>query len=155
MAFFFILSALAWICFICFADKKRIREFYPTCLLAMYLASTGDFGAHHYDLWNYPAPSGKQTFWYHLSQQLGIYPIVVYLFLQWLPKQRKMTRLTGYIFLWTVLAIFLEWLAITGGYMAYKRWWNIGLSYICDWILYFIFYWHYKWCTKFKQTENI
>jgi len=85
MLYFVTLFVLSWTWFIGLADKTKFRIFFPTCLLAMYLASTVDFYAHHYGLWNYPAPTDKQTYWYHLSQQFGIYPIVVYFYLQWLP----------------------------------------------------------------------
>ncbi|MFX6652867.1 hypothetical protein ABTG83_20325, partial [Acinetobacter baumannii] len=45
---------LSWFFYIRFADEKKFHTFYPTVLLAMYLASTVDLlGSHHYKLWEY------------------------------------------------------------------------------------------------------
>lgn len=151
MAFFFGLTALSWLCFIFFANKKKLRLFLPTCLLAMYLACTVDFFAHHYDLWNYPAPTGRQTYWYHLSQQFGIYPIVVYFYLQWLPKGSNRLIFVGYVFLWTLFSILIEWLAVKLGYMEHKKWWTLWVSYVADWILFVVFYRNYRWWMKPRE----
>ncbi|RKD24978.1 hypothetical protein BEP19_03840 [Ammoniphilus oxalaticus] len=145
MIFFLGLFILSWIWFLLFADKSKFRLFYPSVLLAMYLACAVDFFAHHYELWNYPAPTNQQTFWYHLMQQFGIYPITVYFFLQWLPRRQTWNMIAVYIFAWSMFAFMIEWLAITYGFMEHLSWWNLRCSYLADWILFIIFYRHHQW----------
>ncbi len=146
---FFVVS---WICFFVFADKKRVAEISPTCLLAMYLACATDLLVHHYELWDYPAPSKMQTFWRHLMHDFSVYPIVTYLFLQTLPKKQTFATVTLHIFYWSILAILIEWIAIKTGSMKHKLWWSFYCSYLSDWILFLIFYFHHKWQKKHIKT---
>lgn len=151
MAFSITLFVISWICFAIFADKSKFHLFYPTCLLAIYLSCAVDFFAtEHYILWDYPQGTKIQTYFYHLLQQLGVYPVVTYLYLQNLPKQDKNGALILHIFYWSILAFCIEWLAINSGYMKHVKWWSLGCSYIADWILYYIFYRHHKWREKWR-----
>jgi hypothetical protein len=149
MTFSLTLFVTSWVCFLIFSKKNKLRLFYSTCLLAMYLASIVDLlGGHHFPLWDYPDPSNIHAFIYHVLQQFGVYPVVVYLFLQTLPKQQNLITMSLHIFYWSIIALVIEWIAIKTGFMKYKNWWNLGWSYLADWILYFIFYWHHKWWNK-------
>jgi hypothetical protein len=149
MAFTITLFLMAWICFIIFAEKEKFLLFYSTCLLAMYLAAFVDLlGGHHFPLWDYPDSSNIRAFIYHALQQFGVYPIVVYLFLQTLPKQQNTMTISLHILYWSIIAIVIEWVAVKTGFMEYKNWWNLGCSYLADLILYFIFYLHFKWINK-------
>lgn len=149
MTFSITLFSVSWLYFFIFADKRKIPLFYSTCLLAMYLASTVDsLGGHYYSLWDYPDSNKLRSFTHHLLQQFGVYPVVVYLFLQTLPKKQNLIRILLHIFYWSILALAIEWIAIKTGFMEYKNRWNLGWSYLADWILYFIFYLHYKWRNK-------
>ncbi len=146
MAFSVILFVLSWIAFFVFADKKKFRLFWSTCLLGMYLAATVDLFVHHYPLWDYPKGTKLEQYSYHLLQQLGVYPIVIYLYIQTLPrKKQSIVSMIRHILYWSLLALFLEWLAINTGYMEYKKWWNLGWSYLADWLLFFLFYCYFKW----------
>ena len=146
MTFSITLFVISWICFFIFADRKNFHLFYSTCLLSAYLSSAVDFFAtEHYVLWDYPQGTRLQTYLYHLMQQFGVYPVVVYLFLQTLPKKEDKFHLIRHVFYWTIFSIVVEWLATQIGFMKYEKWWNSGWSYFSDWILFFVFYLHYKW----------
>ncbi|WP_134703563.1 CBO0543 family protein [Ammoniphilus sp. YIM 78166] len=144
---------LAWLAYIRFADKTKFHKLYPTVLLAMYLASSVDlFGSHHYKLWDYREEDKEGIeYLHHLLQQLGIYPVVTYLFLQYIPCEEINWRLLRYIFYWTLLSLTVEWLAIITGNMYYSKWWTLGYSYLADWILFLIFFFHYRWRKKHES----
>lgn len=154
MIFSIVLFVLSWICFSFFADKQRFFSLAPTCYIAMYLACTTDLLVHHYPLWDYPAPNKMQTYWRHLLHDLGIYPVVTYLFLQTLPIRQNTLTLVRHIFHWSLFAIFIEWLAIKAGVMKHQLWWNFGYSYASDWLLYLIFYSHHKWREKHTKQKT-
>jgi hypothetical protein len=145
MAFSVTLFVLSWITFIVFADKKKFRLFWSTCLFGMYLAATIDLLADHYHLWDYPKGTQLEQYSYHLMQQLGVYLVVIYLYIQSLPHKQNIVSMFRHILYWSLLALFLEWLAINIGFMEYKKWWNLGWSYLADWLLFLLLYCYFKW----------
>lgn len=145
MTFSIILFVISWLCFFVFSDKKKFYLIVPTCYIAMFLASTSDMMTNVYPLWEYPAPNKKQIFFRHILHDTGIYPVVTYLFLQTLPKNRNFSTVVLHIFYWSILAILIEWITIKTGNMKHGLWWNFGCSYIADWVLFTLFYFHHKW----------
>lgn len=145
MTFSITLFVILWLFFFIFADKKKFYLIAPTCYIAMYLACTTDMMINVYPLWEYPAPTKTQMFFRHILHDVGIYPVVTYLFLQTLPKHQTKSTVIARTFYWSILAISLEWLAIRTGQMKHGLWWNLGCSYIADWILFTLFYFHHKW----------
>lgn len=146
MLFSIPLFIISWISFFIFADKSRFHQFYPTCLFAAYLSCAVDFLAtEHYVLWDYPKGTRTQTYLYHVLQQWGVYFVVVYLFLQKLPKKQKLLTFIPYVFYWTLIALMIEWIAVKTGFMKHEKWWGLQWSYVADWALYFLFYFHHKW----------
>jgi hypothetical protein len=154
MIFSAVIFITSWICFLLFADKKKFFGFLPTCYLAMVLGLMTDVLTFYYPLWNYPAPNGLGKIFRRYSDELGVYFIVTYLFIQTLPLKLTIFKLIKHIFYWSVLAFSLEVIAVTTGSMKYGLWWGIGYSYICDWILFIIFYNHYKLLKKHQNIRN-
>lgn len=141
MWFWYIRFAVDWMIWFIFADKKRWRELFPVGLLAGLLGTTSDMITYYYPLWKYdndvsPIP--------RLINTWGIYIVVVYLFIQWLPAKRSFRRMFVYFFFWTSVAFSLEWFHIYTGHMTYHLWWNMRWSYLADWILFLTFYFYYK-----------
>jgi len=141
MLFWYIRFAMEWTIWLIFADKKRWRELLPVGLIAGLYGATTDIITNHYPLWKYddnisPIPQLVNTW--------GMYIVVVYLFLQWLPSERSFRRMFVYCFFWTSIALFIEWFHVYTGHMTYHLWWNIWWSYCADWILFSIFYLYYK-----------
>ncbi|WP_367749805.1 CBO0543 family protein [Ammoniphilus sp. 3BR4] len=97
--------------------------FIPRALLAIYMSCAVDFFAtEHYILWDYPQGTKMQTYFYHLLQQLGVYPVVTYLYLQTLPKNNhRKWRVVRHIFYWSILALSIEWLALNTGYIKIRK----------------------------------
>jgi hypothetical protein len=127
---------ICWLLWLRFADKSRCRELLPVCIFASLLGSLTDTLVHHIPLWAY-----DDTLWAELSDDLSIYPVVVYLFLQWLPGVRTRKNMLLYWFYWTTLAIGIEIYHLQAGYMNYPtQQWNLGYSYLADWFLYWLFY---------------
>lgn len=141
MLFWYIRFVLEWTIWLIFADKKRWRELFPVGFIAGLYGATTDTITQHYPLWKYddnisPIP--------HLVNTWGIYIVVVYLFLQWLPSKRTFGRMFVYWFLWTSATISIEWFHVHTGHMKYHLWWNIHWSYLADWVLFLTFYLYYK-----------
>jgi hypothetical protein len=150
MLFFIFRFIISWTIWIIFADKKRWRELFPVSIFAVYLASITDIIVHHYTLWRYH-PSTLIT---ELFDDTGIYIVVTYLFIQWLPKKKTFSCMFMYWFVWTGITITIEWIHIVTGHMEHYKWWNYGWSYLADWILFFLFYQFHKVFELKKLSAN-
>ncbi|MDD4334088.1 MAG: hypothetical protein PHY77_00575 [Desulfotomaculaceae bacterium] len=80
----------------------------------------------------------------NLANNAGIFLVVTYLFIQWLPKKQTFWRMAAYWFVWTGAAISLEYLYDRTGLLVYHQWWNIGFSYPADWFLFALFYYYHR-----------
>lgn len=141
MEFYYIRFAVIVACWLLFADKSRWRELFSVGIFANFLDGFADICSFHYPLWKY---NPEDSIVPDLFDNMGIYIVVSYLFIQWLPKDRTAGRMLLYWFLWTAFAIGIEWFHIRTGYMTYDRWWRIEYSYIADWIIYWILYQFHK-----------
>lgn len=112
----------------------------PVCVFAVCLAIATDELMHHYPLWEYLG----SPFLYHLADDLAIYPVVVYLFIQGMPSKRTIRNMLYHWLVWTTLSITIELVYVHTGHMRYHQWWNTWHSYAADWILYWIFYYFHK-----------
>jgi hypothetical protein len=140
--FFYIRFILVWIVWLIFADKKRWRELFPVSIFAGYLGLITDVViAEGFKLWEYR--NGNIIF-AEVSDDLGTYIVVTYLFIQLLPKHKTVRNMLLYWFIWTTLAIGIEWIHIHSGHMIHNKWWNHGCSYLMDWLLFWLFYEFHK-----------
>lgn len=149
--FYLFRFVLSWVCWFTFADKKRWREILPVCILAGFLDGIADNITAQYPLWEYN--SSTIHILPYISDGLSIYPVVTYLFIQWLPNKQTLRQMLGYWFLWTTLAISIEFVHLYTGHLHYGLWWNTFWSYMFDWILFWIFYQFHKifLLTKLKK----
>jgi len=127
---------LSWIVWLLLADKRRWRELLPVCIFAICLALATDILVVYYPLWEYLG----SPLLYHLADDLGIYPVVTYLFIQRLPASRTHGSMFKYWLLWTTVALVIELIYQNFGYMRYHLWWNFWYSYAADWFLFWLFY---------------
>ena len=141
MLFWYLRFFLEWIIWIIFADKKRWRELFPIGFMAGLYGSTTDIITSHYALWKYDDDLSSIP---RLINTWGMYIIIVYLFIQYLPSKRSFGRMFAYWFFWTSIAIIIEKIHLITGHMTHHLWWNIYYSYIADWILFSLFYLYYK-----------
>ncbi|SFM24674.1 CBO0543 family protein [Pelosinus propionicus] len=138
---YFIRFAIAWLCWLIFADKKRWREIMPVCVLSITLAFSSDLTIVYHSLWKY---TGEHPLPIAFLDAFGIYSVVTYLFIQWLPKEKTTLRLIHYWFAWSLLSITLEWLHVHMGHMHYGLWWHMGWSYLADWIIFTLLYFFHR-----------
>lgn len=142
-----ILFILSWIIFLIFGDKKRIPEIFPTCIFSAFLALLTDLIMERYQLWSYQEiPLNR--YWIPILLDFSIYPVITYFFMQYLPN--KVLSQILYIFLWTLGAIFLEYIYFSLGIIVYKKWWEMWNSYISDWVLFILFILQYKYYSRMK-----
>lgn len=83
-----------------------------------------------------------------LGDEFEIFPVVTYLFIQWIPVNQTLRNTFLYFFGWTGLAILIEYIHLVTGHMEYLNGWAIWHSYIADWILFWLFY-------KFQQILEL
>lgn len=145
MLFTIILFLVSWAFYFAFADKRKFFRYASTCYVAIILGLITDLLIHLYPLWDYPSGSKGGHFFRHILDDTGVYFVVTYLFLQTLPAKKSLFKLARHIFFWSLFSISLEFFTVKIGFMEYHYWWNTGYSYLADWVLFAIFYVHYKW----------
>ncbi|MFC4767481.1 CBO0543 family protein [Effusibacillus consociatus] len=142
---------IVWLAWMLFADKKRWRELLPVGILGSALGSTTDNIMEHYKLWEYHG--GGHPLIPALTDDWGIFLVIPYLFIQWLPKQQTFGNLFVYWFMWTGITTGIEWIYVTTNHMHYHKWWHIGYSYLADWFLFCLFYQFHK-NREVKETRT-
>jgi len=138
--FWYAVLVISWALWLPFADKTRWRELFPVSVLASLLAFFTDLLMYHDKLWEYDGGILTPI----LVNGFGIYIVITYLFIQWLPRQKTFWPMAAYWFVWNGVASLIEYIEIKTGHMAYHLWWNIGWSYVADTLLYYIFYQYHK-----------
>jgi hypothetical protein len=150
MKFWLLSFAFSWTIWFVFADKKRWRELFSLGFIALVYALATDVLMHYYPLWIY---DGQMSPLPELANAFGVYPVVTYLFIQWLPKQKNIWVLLAYWFFWTGIAVGIELYHVKTGHMSYPRWWNTYHSYIANWILFWMFY-HLHKLFRFERLSS-
>jgi hypothetical protein len=131
-----------WTCWFIFADKSRWRELFIVGIFASFLDGFADIFAYQYPLWKYHGMGNSVI--PDLFDNLGLYIVVAYLFIQRLPKHRTIVRLLAYWLFWSFIAIIIEWIHVYTGHMTYGILWNMAYSYLLDWIIFSILYQFHK-----------
>lgn len=149
--FWLISFTISWGLWLMFADKKRWRELFPVSFIAMAYALTTDVIMHYYPLWVY---DDQKTVIPELVNAFGIYPVVTYLFIQWLPQKKTFLRMLWYWFIWTGSMIAVELAHIKTGHMKYPLWWNIYHSYIANLFILWTFYKLYE-LFQFEKLSSV
>lgn len=145
-----LLFIFSWLVFWVLADKKRIPELFPTALFSAFLALLTDLIMEEYRLWSYldKPLSGHVV---PLVLDFGIYPVVSYLFIQYLPLGLK-KRMICLVF-WTLGAILLEYIYLQLGIIRHHKWWNLWMSYLSDWIIFGLIILQYQFYAKEKVRQ--
>ncbi|MEW9672084.1 CBO0543 family protein [Ammoniphilus sp. 3BR4] len=144
---------ISWVVWFIFADKKRWREIIPVCTFAGFLGATTDTIVTYYPVWEYKA-NGKETLMPYMLDDFGIYVVVVYLFIQWLPEKKSFWRMIRYFFYWTAIAISIETIFLMTKHIEHIKWWKLWHSYAADWFLFWLFYKYHKILRFNKLSDN-
>jgi hypothetical protein len=145
--FFVVRFVIEWTIWLIFADKKRWRELFLVSIFAGFLAMSTDLLMTVYKLWDFDGSNIVAE----VANSYGMYIVVTYLFIQWLPKNRSFWRMFLYWFVWTGTVTLIEWFHLITGHFVYHKWWNLGWSYVSDWVLFGLFYMFHK---VFKLEET-
>ncbi len=139
---------LSWLFWLTLANKKRWKEIIAVSIFASWLSLIVEAWMHYvYQLWSYSGLAIVAL----LGNALGVYLVVPYFFIQLLPSERTQRNMFIYIFFLTGFAILFEFFHWYFLKIEYHLWWNIGCSYIADWILFWLFYQFYN----FSQLEKL
>jgi|SRR5690625_322846 len=141
----------SWAVFLLIANKKLFPLYAVTSYVAIILALTTDIMTSVYPLWSYGGTE-VETFFTQLLNSFGIYFVVVYLFLQTAPKNKTTYTIIRHIFYWSIFSFILEVFFSYVGYIEYQQWWNLGFSYIADWVLFTLFYIHHQWIAHYSMV---
>lgn len=112
--------------------------FIHTCQVASLIATMTDLLMIPYPLWNYPSQTSRNLFFKQMIHTFTVYPVVVYLFLQTLPRKQTFITVARHIFCWTIPCILLEWISLKINYIQHGLWWNLGYSYFADWVFIYL-----------------
>lgn len=140
-----ILFILSWLTFLFFGDKKRIPELFPTAVFSAFLALLTDLIMEEYQLWSYR----DKPLSHHgvpLVLDFGVYPVVAYLFMQYLPQ--TLWKRIYWILYWTLGAILLEYVYLKWGLIQHHQWWSLWISYVSDWIIFILLILQYQYYAK-------
>ncbi|WP_059103429.1 CBO0543 family protein [Shouchella shacheensis] len=137
---------ISWTAFLFVAAKEKFPLYVLTGYVGIIFALITDLLMFVYPLWDYPGTKAE-TFSIQLMNAFGVYFIVIYFFLQSLPKRRTIRSVALHIFCWTLFAITLELFYLYIGFIEHGLWWNLGFSYAADWMLFLVFYFHHKWAS--------
>lgn len=149
---FLTLFVASWILFSFFVERTRIGELLPSMIFAGFLGIFTDILMLEYQIWDYHKFYPLSDWMVAILLDLGIYAVVAGLYIQWLPK--KPTLQVAYTFVWTTGTIFFEYCFIQLKWMEYHQWWNIGDSYLSDWIIFYLIILQYEFFRKLKLTQN-
>src|SRR5579875_553095 len=134
---YLLVFAACWVLFALFGQKKRFHELYPTSLIGMLMSLTSDVVTSFYPFWTYHADDNYiSPFIIKLLDDFGIYPIIAYFYIQFLPS--SLWKWILYTIIWTSGGIGVEYILIHQGYMAYHRGWSLWTSYAADWVIFII-----------------
>ncbi|SDD98763.1 CBO0543 family protein [Sporomusa acidovorans] len=141
--FYVVRFIIVWIIWFVYADKRRWKEILPVCVFASFLGVIADTLIEYYPRWEYVEESMHPLF-LELGDEFEIFPVVTYLFIQWVPANQTLRNMFLYFFGWTGLAILIEYIHLVTDHMEYLNGWSIWHSYIADWILFWLFYKFHK-----------
>jgi len=144
---------ICWLAFLFFSNKKKFPLYVFTCYVGIILSLIANLMMFVYPLWEYPGTKIEQ-FFINLLNGFGIYFVVIYFFLQSLPKEENFLSITRHIFYWSIFVILIELLYLTTGFIEYGLWWNLGFSYVTDCILFIMFYIHHKWASNYLTVKR-
>jgi hypothetical protein len=119
-----------WTCWFISADKSRWRELFLVGIFAGFLDGFADTSAYYYPLWGYHGMANSII--PDLFDSLGLYIVVAYLFIHWLPEHRTIACLLTYWLFWNLITIVIEWIHVYTGHMSYGVSWNMAYSYFLD-----------------------
>jgi hypothetical protein len=133
---FLILSALVFSFYSIFMPKKLTPiEIFSTVFFAMTLQDNVDVYLDlNLNLYGY---FSKGPQWSVLIAIIGIYPAINTIFLNYYPFHKSVIYKLRYIFIWSVLAILYEFLAVKSGYF-YHNGWSYWYSAFCYPVLFYI-----------------
>lgn len=139
MLFWSIRFIMEWVIWLALADKARWKEILPVCIFAGYISLVADQVCELLELWEYAPVDAFGD----LVNATGMYLVVTYLFIQWLPGNKSLPSLAAYFFIWTSLVIIIEFFHLQHGKLIYDNW-HLYYSYIADWILFGLLYKFYR-----------
>lgn len=141
--FYVLRFILCWAIWYIFADKKRWKEILPVCVFGSFLDLVLSITAKYFPYWEYFNPNLHPIIT-SLADDFDVYPVVIYLFIQWLPKEQSYLNMFIYWFIWTEIAITIEFIHLQTGNMAHLHGWALWKSYLADWFLYWLIYQFHK-----------
>ncbi|WP_261129910.1 CBO0543 family protein [Bacillus sp. Marseille-Q3570] len=103
-----------------------------------------------YKFYHYIKP---EVHWSDFLIRISFYPISALLFLAFFPMDKKLWMQIGYLFCWSLLIVFCEWIALQIGLVHHDNW-GLHLSYIKYFIFYLIILMNYFLMEKLNRKSK-
>lgn len=122
MLVLFLFELMALLIFILFADLKRFKELLPIALTGVYLRFLDHYIVIDWlELWHIHG-TDNSVLWLPMSADLTIWPVVTYLYIQYLPNR----NLWWYIVAWaTLMYLYIQILFLVDVFSAKGGWKSI------------------------------
>lgn len=137
----FLYEIIAILIFWRFADRSRLRELLPVVLTGSFLRYLEHYVLIDWlQIWTLPGPPWKEL-WLPITADLTIWPVSVYLFVQYLPSRKRWL----YIAFWSLMmTLYLKSLKLLG-VLSKGEHWTIYHTYLVVtsyfWIIYLVWRW--------------
>lgn len=140
----FLFEVLALMFFWKLADISRFKELVPIILTGVFIR----FLQHYiivewFQFWDFPGAKWKMI-WIPISADLTFWPVVSYLFIQYLPKERHLL----YVSIWTIgMLVYLQvlmWLDV----FSFRKGWNLGFAGIMMFLWFGAIYLVARWLSQ-------
>lgn len=137
----FLFDILAILVFLKSADFSRVKEFLPVVLSGIFFRFLEHyFVIDWFEIWEIPGPEWMQL-WLPISADLTAWPVVCYLFLQYLPRRSRILYGLMWVFVMLVYLLALERLNV----FKMHKGWNFGLSAITVSAYFCVVYLIWRW----------
>ncbi|MFC4767606.1 hypothetical protein [Effusibacillus consociatus] len=146
----FLLEILAILIFIKWADLTRIRELFPLVLTGVYAR----FLEHYIivdwlHIWKVHG-SKWMDLWIPITADLTVWPVICYLFVQFLPEKRRW--LYGGMFV-AIMYTYLQILLWRDVY-SIKQGWNLWISPVGDSLYFLLIYLTWRWLRQSQKVQT-
>ncbi len=141
---------IALIIFWRFADFTRIKQLFPVAMTGVFIR----FLQHYImidwlHIWEVHGPKWKQL-WLPLSANIMIWSVVCYLFIQFLPKRRKILYGIMWVFIMLAYLKILTWAHV----FTMQKGWTIGRSFIALCFYFIMIYVVWRWLSYKPQKDT-
>jgi hypothetical protein len=150
----FLFDLIAILLFWKLADKSRMRELLPLMMASMFVRFLDHFIVIDWmHIWTvFGPPSFK--FWIPVTANLTVWPIALYLFIQYLPNKRRWLYGAVWVAVMLMYLQTLKWLHVFTMGEKWNMFYSTGAVLLHFTLMYWTWYWLTQQSTKKRRSET-